>query len=164
MIVAFAMSGGVLSALPVSTPTYERSSDIWSVVGALPIVAERSVFIVALGTLGGAAVALLGLALTPRQRALALGMLVAFSAAHMATALPWQRYLEPIVLIVLPLVITMAAMNTASPTGALRARPGLRELAGVAALVAALSTVTLAKFLTKEERASVLAPLRSIIR
>lgn len=109
MLLAAAL-GLLLAAFPVTTQSVEagRFSGWWSLVGRAPVIAgHTSVVILALAPVGACVLAgaLLGL---PRRSAWILfGVFVAFTAAQTATINCWQRYHEPMLLILLAMIASM---------------------------------------------------------
>ncbi len=79
-----------------------RFGGIWQLARAGPTIAERSPVMIGLAGVGGAALGWMGLALRDwRPRLVLLGAVVAQTAAQVATLNAWQRYVEPMVLLVL---------------------------------------------------------------
>jgi len=94
-------------ALALATPTtYSmeagRWSGLWNIAGRLPAVGGyASVLMVPLAVLGGVVLASCFRRLWMRERIVILAALAAFSLAQSANAQLWQRYVEPLVLILL---------------------------------------------------------------
>lgn len=112
-----ALIGLALALIPATSfsPELGRYTGFWAFAKALPALADRSLFISAGATAGGAILALLVASLRPRDALVSLTALVAFAAAQTAAFFAWQRYLEPFVLILLAL---MSARTTAEPSSA----------------------------------------------
>jgi hypothetical protein len=104
-----AIAGFVIGALPQSTYGGRRVSGIWNAVKHAPYVMDRSVLLIALASLGGAVIAIWLAALPRRQRWIWAATGAAFVAAQMASANPWERYSEPLVLIAAALTIPIDA-------------------------------------------------------
>ena len=118
LVVLASVLGLLFAVLPVTTQSVEagRFSGWWSLVGKAPVIAgHTSVVILALAPVGAVVLAgaLLGL---PRRSAwILLGAFVAFTAAQSATINCWQRYHEPMLLILLAM---LAALRPAERMGA----------------------------------------------
>lgn len=98
--------GFVAGVLPVTTYSHEagRESGIWNLVPHAPVIAQRSVVMVGLSTLGGALL-LTWCAALDRHDALIFGCAwIAFIAAQTVNTMAWQRYYEPFALMMLPLM------------------------------------------------------------
>lgn len=108
----FQIAGAMLVALllAVAVPTsYDKDAGrwtgLWNLARATPDIADRSILIVILATLGGGLLmALLG-TLGRRDRWIFASAVVGFMAALGATHELWHRYVEPLVLILLPLMV-----------------------------------------------------------
>lgn len=154
----FQIAGAMLVAflLAIAVPTtYDKDAGrwtgLWNLARATPGVADRSILIVALATLGGGLLmALLG-TLGRRDRWIFASTVVGFMAALGATHEIWHRYVEPLVLVLLPL---MVARGQGSPVaGGSSLGPSSRRLldwgqVGVCALgvgLAFLTTLTIAR-------------------
>jgi hypothetical protein len=107
----FAVAGlAMASALyPPTTYLYEaRASGLWNVVYALQqrgilLFNHTSPLLVVLAPVGALAIAGMLVQLRPRQRWVMLAALAAFTAAQAANANAWQRYIEPMLLMVFAL-------------------------------------------------------------
>ena len=109
-IVVGAAIGLVASLAAATTYSTEagRYSGLWNLTRHAPVVAERSVVIVLLATIGGALLmAMLG-AIGRRDRWVIAAAIVGFIAAQSASHELWQRYTEPFVLLVLTMVVAIA--------------------------------------------------------
>lgn len=110
VLLAAGATGLVLAVVPATTYLYEpRGSGLWSVVKVLDqhgivILGRTSPLIVVLSTAGG--VCLVGwlALLKARERAVMLAAFVGFIAAQSLNANAWQRYLEPMFLMLLALI------------------------------------------------------------
>jgi hypothetical protein len=127
--------GLLAGLLPQTSYNYAagRFSGLWNLVPRFPIFAERSPLMIALATLGGGLLALY-LAALPRRRDtwIILAALLAFTAAHTVGAFAWQRYYEPLALVLLPLLVSRIADHDIPR----------RALAGPLALSVLLTVVT----------------------
>jgi hypothetical protein len=106
--VALSVLVGIACAtIPVSSYSVDagRYSGWWNLVKQVPEVAGRSPVFV-LGAVAGALVVPLWLSLVSRRDAWVwIGVLVAFIAAQSANHASWQRYHEPLLLVMLALII-----------------------------------------------------------
>lgn len=143
LVVRWAVIGGLAGlALALVAPTSYSMDDgrwggIWKLAEKLPVVADRSLAITALSTFGGATTGVLIVALTPtRVRWVLLSAIGAVMAAHVAGAQLFQRYVEPLVLIVLPIAIACVYEERDD-------RPPAWTWLGVLALCGALLALTL---------------------
>lgn len=103
--------GLVAGLLPSGTYSVEagRYSGLWGLFKRVPTVMDRSLPLAALSALGAACLMVWWQA-TPRRDRLVLGAaLLAFTLAHSAQALVWQRYMEPFVLIAMMLAASGCA-------------------------------------------------------
>lgn len=94
------------ATLPITTgttpPDTRRYGALWNIVGALPVVGERtSLLIVFLALVGMLVVLTILVGLPRRDRWVWLTALLGFTAAQTASAMCWQRYIEPLVLMLL---------------------------------------------------------------
>ncbi len=112
LVTRWALLGGAVGLLAALIPltSYDMESGrwggLWKGVRLAPVFADRSVFIAALSTLGGAMTGVLVLALPPtRVRWVLLSALGAAIVAHAMGAQLFQRYIEPLLLIVLPIAV-----------------------------------------------------------
>ncbi|MFN0012008.1 MAG: hypothetical protein ACKVS8_10235 [Phycisphaerales bacterium] len=97
--------GCIVAALPLSTWSLEagRYSGLWNLVKRLPTFADRSPVIILAAGLGAASLVLWWKACAPRERIVLGAGLLAFTTAHSAQALVWQRYSEPLLLMLMSL-------------------------------------------------------------
>jgi hypothetical protein len=106
--------GGLALASALVVPTsYDvgagRWSGIWNGVRLIPAPMDRSPVMIALAAFGGVMTALLLVIAPPaRARWVLLGALVSAMAAHATGAQLFQRYIEPLVLIMLPMAVSAA--------------------------------------------------------
>lgn len=153
--IAGAMLFALLLALAVPT-TYDKEAGrwtgLWNLARSSPDIAGRSIVIVPLATLGaGLLMALLG-TLSRRDRWIFASTILAFMAALAATHEVWHRYIEPLVLILLPLMVARAGkvsppLVPIAPTSAPRPLLDWGQI-GVCALgvaLAFLTTLTIAR-------------------
>lgn len=100
-------AGAVLIALASPTtrdPDAGRGGALWEMAGALPTLGGRtSVLILALAVAGMVALVALLCGCNRRDRWLLLAAILGFTAAQSASAMCWQRYIEPLLLIVMAL-------------------------------------------------------------
>lgn len=105
LLVAVVLTCGALMCLPVTTYDFDagRRTGLWNIAEKLPNLGHTSLFIVGLAILG--LVVLLGLVrqLPRSERWILSLMLVGFACALSASSEIWQRYVEPLVLVVLAL-------------------------------------------------------------
>lgn len=107
---------GLALALP-SPSTYSveagRWSGLWVIAQKLPwlTVAGRSMPMVLLAGAGGGLLALVFACLGPRDRWLFAGTMLAFMAAQLPAQYAWQRYYEPVLI----MVLTLAAVRVVRP-------------------------------------------------
>jgi hypothetical protein len=123
LLLAGAAGGLVLSVLPHSAYNSSAGRDIgfWRMLRHVPSVADRSPVIWALGTLGGVVLAAAFAGLSRRDRWIFASAWAGFTAAQVCSALAWQRYLDPFILM---LTALMAAHTSGEP-----ALPTVRRLA-----------------------------------
>lgn len=78
-----------------------RYTGYWGVVRKFPDVADRSPIVIVGAAAGGAFLGLLGASLRRRDAWILLAALAGFTLAQATSAFAWQRYLEPMVFLVL---------------------------------------------------------------
>lgn len=116
--------GVVLAALPrTNWELMGRISGLWNLVKVLPCPGDRSPLIIGLAGLGGAWIGLWAGALAPRARWVLGVSLAGFTLSQTAGALTWQRYLEPMVLMLL-LLASGCVLEGATPAERRRAIAG----------------------------------------
>lgn len=123
---AFGFAGGAMALAALPRTNWElmsRISGLWNLVKVLPCPGDRSPLIIVLAGLGGAWVGLWAGALAPRARWVLGSSLVGFALSQAAGALTWQRYLEPMVLMLL-LLASGCVLESASPAERRRAMVG----------------------------------------
>lgn len=110
--------GCIVAALPISTWSLEtgRYSGLWNLVRRFPTIADRSPLIVIASGIGAASLTLWCKALPWRERFILGSGLVAFTLAHSAQALVWQRYSEPLLIMLFGLAA--AGVSRGSPAAA----------------------------------------------
>lgn len=155
----FQIIGGMLVAFLLAvavTTSYDKDAGrwtgLWNLARSTPDIADRSILIVTLATLGGGLLmALLG-TLGRRDRWIFASTVVGFMAALGATHEIWHRYVEPLVLILLPLMVARASTTPAGLATALGSPTPRRLLdwgqIGVCLLgvaLALLTTLTIAR-------------------
>lgn len=98
---------GLALSLAIAT-TFDRAggrwSALWNHAALLGFVGDRSVLITLLATIGGGCVGLL-LTICRDRRCVWLAALVGFVAANAAVNLAWQRYYEPMALMMTALIL-----------------------------------------------------------
>lgn len=127
--------GLVLSVLPYSSYSYEqgRYGGWWNMVGKFPTIADRSPVYIVLGLLGSLCLVLwLSLAST-RDIWVWVGVLIAFTLAQSANHASWQRYHEPMLLMVMVLIIARSPLLS---------RIRSRAMGGSIALAMILGSIT----------------------
>ena len=142
LVVCGALAGVLLAV--VSPTTYDtatgRFGGFWGLAKIGPDVAGRSLAITALASLGGALLALLLGLLDRRTRWLLAVTLLGFWSSHLFAAFAWQRYIEPLVLVLLVLSTAAVHRRWGSPSLAW-AGPALLGLAFAALNVQRLGPV-----------------------
>ncbi len=128
-----AVVGFAIGAAPVTTYSVElgRSSGIWNAARQLPYFMDRSLLLIALATWGGVVVVGLLRRIGPADRWVLGAALGGFTLAMSASALAWQRYYEPF------LLIWLAVCAASMP------RPPRWAWAGPLLLAAALAAVSI---------------------
>ncbi|MEO1716541.1 MAG: hypothetical protein AAFR76_05460 [Planctomycetota bacterium] len=115
-VAVFAAAGSIvglaLALVGPSTFSLEagREGGYWRLIEAGPVLGDRtSVVLVALSAFGGAMAGACGSALPARRRWLLLVALAGFAAAQIVNANTWQRYYEPLVLMLLAVASALCA-------------------------------------------------------
>ena len=103
-------AGLMVGAIPLTTwEPLGRISGLWNLVRALPTVGDRSPLIIVLSALGGGAFVLwvvrLQMANLSQQAQLLTVIWGAFILVNSASAHAWQRYYDPFLLIMLPMIV-----------------------------------------------------------
>ncbi|MDX2146211.1 MAG: hypothetical protein SFZ23_01715 [Planctomycetota bacterium] len=126
-----ALAGGLcgfgLSVVPPTTYSMAdgRWSGLWNIAGKLPTIAgHSSLLIVLLAVLGGAAFAFVLSRLCLRRAIVLFVTLAGFVAAQAASFQLWQRYSEPMILMLLA-IVTPLTLDAKRTTG--RNRPELDD-------------------------------------
>lgn len=136
---------GLAAALgPATTYDYDhgRSSGLWNIVQKLPTIAGRtSPVILVLAPIGAIAAAAWLTALPHRSRWVYLATLAGFTAAQAASPQLWQRYTEPLVLMLVALWACEATPEPGPRSAPERWAASLR-LAGPLALTLLLGALT----------------------
>jgi hypothetical protein len=104
--------GAVIALIPATTYDYEagRRTGLWNLTQHLPVIANRTSILLLLGSMWGALALTALLSVQPlRTRLILLCVVAAFCAAMSASLETWQRYFDPLVLIVLVLLSANAA-------------------------------------------------------
>ncbi len=105
------IAGLVVALVPETTFNADagRYTGFWALVPRLPVVGGRSLFLAGGAAVGGAIVGLCLASLRRREALIVLAAVLGFMAAQSTAFAAWQRYMEPLVLIVLALVAIMAS-------------------------------------------------------
>lgn len=148
--VILALGVGMLCGLvPASSYAVDhgRYGGWWSIIKALPSIADRSPVFV-LGSIAGALALALWLSLAPRRDIwIWVGTLVAFTLAQSANFASWQRYHEPLLLVMIALIIARPGLIAPSRT---RALGGALALAAMLGAINALELARSAPYTPKE--------------
>jgi len=156
LLLAMALAA-LVAVLPETTYAVEqRSSGLWNLVKIGPLIAgHTSVVLLVLAPAGAWALWAWFVALGPAARWLFLGAIVAFTAAQTTNPLCWQRYIEPLLL----MMMGLGAATIPPPVYTGRERgialllkhlaPPMR-LAGPVALAVVLGLITARSLLTAE--------------
>ncbi len=106
--------GLLLALVPKTFWSFDqgRYSGFWSIAQRLPNVAGRSLFITVGSVVGGAMLGLVWASVPRREAWVLIVSLIGFTAAQTATFFAWQRYLEPMVLMVLVLAASRVAKGS----------------------------------------------------
>jgi hypothetical protein len=145
LVLAIAAAGFLAAVLPETTPSGPipgyRHSGLWHVAGLVGVVGGRtSLLMVALSTAGAVIILAWGRALSFRDRWVLRAALAAFMAAQSASPMVWQRYDEPLVLMV-------CAIMACRIPGAISPRLHVLRVAGpliLGVLLAGLTTAVIA--------------------
>ncbi|MEM8836392.1 MAG: hypothetical protein AAGD00_11315 [Planctomycetota bacterium] len=144
-VVLVPMGGAVIGAAAGLLPATSYSLDdgryggIWALAKTL-VIADRSLIIAAMSTLGGAGAGGLFLALPRRAAWVIFGGGFAFTLAQTANAYAWQRYCEPMLLIITALSCTIIVQD--EKDAAVPGRVRTLRVAGPSVLAALLAAVT----------------------
>lgn len=90
-----------------------RYSGLWNAIGRLPTLADRSPVMLALAPAGGVMLAAIWLVLPRRAGWIIIASVAGFAIAQSANHQAWQRYVEPMALIVLMLTAALASRPSA---------------------------------------------------
>ncbi len=110
-IIFAAVVGGGLGIIPESSYSYEagRYGGWWNLIGKFPVIADRSPIIM-LGSIAGAIALSVWLTLATRRDAwIWIGSFVAFTLAQSANHASWQRYHEPMLLMMIVLILARSS-------------------------------------------------------
>ncbi len=149
-----AMLGLMLGLAPDSMPSIDsgRYSGWWRFIGMAPGVLGRSPIFV-IGSLTGGVCAALWIGLADRRDAwIWTGLLVAFIAAQSANHASWQRYHEPMLLIVLLLIMARSTMGAAQTRSAILGSILLALVLGSITVTAMLNAETVPPLSEKPAR------------
>jgi hypothetical protein len=105
----------VVCAIPETTYVHEqRSTGLWNLVRIAPVIGgHTSVILLVMAPLGAWAVWAWFAALGARARWFFVGTLAAFAAAQTANPLCWQRYIEPLLIMMMGLGAASIMASTA---------------------------------------------------
>lgn len=105
VLLAGAMIAGVAASFTPTTFSQEagRWTGLWNLTKSAPVIGHASLVIVVLAVIGGVVLVTLMLALPRRAAGVLVISLLGFTAAQSMNAQCWQRYIEPLVLILLAL-------------------------------------------------------------
>lgn len=138
-----------LGVLPHSSYSYEagRYGGWWNIITKLPSIADRSVLFILL-SLAGSLCLVLWLRLASRRDVWVwVGLLVAFTLAQSMNHASWQRYHEPMLLMIMVLIIARSTMLTQIRT---RALGGALVLTLILGSITALTLMTAKPIRTSE--------------
>lgn len=122
LIAIGAVVGAVVGTLaPTSYQEPARASAFWNLARMGPVTGEQSLLMIALACVGGAIATLMVLRLSEGDRYVITATLVAFVAANSTNRVLFQRYYEPLVLIVLSLSASRILAATSEATMSNRA-------------------------------------------
>ncbi len=110
-IIFAAIVGGALGIIPESSYSYDagRYSGWWNLIDKFPTVANRSPIIM-LGSIAGSIALVVWITLTNRRDGwIWIGTLVAFTLAQSANHASWQRYHEPMLLMMIVLILARSS-------------------------------------------------------
>ena len=150
--------GAVIAIIPETTYNYDagRRTGVWNLTQKLPAIANHTSPIILLGSMWGALMlaALLSVQ-TLRARLIYLCAIAAYCAAMSASVETWQRYFDPMVLMVLALLCARAHA-TNSP----RLLPNIQEIARIAgpAILSALLLAQSAWLVIRDDAATMHSP------
>lgn len=129
------LAGAFAIIVPSTVLNPFRAYAFWPLLNKLPAVADRSIAFVLLAIVGGALIGAFGSALPRRDRVILGAALLGFVLAHLPNPMVWQRYYEPLVL----MLLAFACTRIDAPAGK-RAR--LLRDASLLALAGGLFAVT----------------------
>jgi hypothetical protein len=132
--------GVLLALLPASSYSVEggRFGGWWNLVRIAGSIADRSPVYV-IGAIAGAAVLPIWLSLVPRRDAWVwVGTMIAFTLAQSANLESWQRYHEPMLLIMIALILTRSELFR---TSRVRVMIGTLGLSGMLAVLTVSSLI-----------------------
>lgn len=92
-----------------------RYTGLWMLSNIAPVLADRSLAIIACAGVGGAVLTLLLAGLSRRDRYVFAALLIAFTLTQSRSFLVWQRYYEPMILMLLPLMCARQIKIDARP-------------------------------------------------
>jgi hypothetical protein len=134
-VLVVGLIGLLLGVLPHSGYSYEqgRYGGWWNLIGKLPDFADRSPVYIVLSLLGSLCLLLWLSLATGRDVWVWVGILIAFTLAQSANHASWQRYHEPMLLMMMVLVIARSPMLV---------RIRVRAMGGAIVLALILGSIT----------------------
>ncbi len=142
-VIAALFLGLLIGLIPETAYNYNqgRFSGWWNLANKFPTFADRSPVIILGSTAGGLACVLWGAMIPRRDSRILIISLIAFTIAQTANYASWQRYHEPMLLILGILIFTRAPGVIEFPK---------RALYGSATLATALATLTIITMLNAQ--------------
>lgn len=143
LLVGGLLAAGALALVPQTTMSRDagRYGALWSVVERAPVIGGHASVVILAGALAGMLVLLALLTGLPRRdRWIMLTVVLGFTAAQSASHMCWQRYVEPLVL----MVLALSAASIDGRFGGRTARERMLRVLGPLVLAAALLGVMLA--------------------
>jgi len=135
-IIAALALGLVIGLYPESTYSTDagRYSGWWNIVGKLPTFADRSPILLLGAPAGGLACVIWSSFISRHETWVLATTLIAFTAAQTANHASWQRYHEPLLLILIVLILTRSPIVIQHPK---------RTILGSLTLAAMLAAITI---------------------
>jgi hypothetical protein len=140
-ILLAAFLGATIGIIPVSSYSIDagRYGGWWNVIGKVPTIADRSPIIV-LGSVLGAIAFVAWMSLASRRDVwIWVGTLVAFTLAQSANHTSWQRYHEPMLLIMIVLILARSSSIKPHTRSIMLGSIGLAAMLGVLTLIFTLN-------------------------
>jgi len=136
-----AIAGFALGIIPASSYNYDagRYGGWWNIIGNFPTIADRSPIII-LGAVAGALALVAWLSLVSRRDVwIWIGALVGFTLAQSANHTSWQRYHEPMLLIMIVLILARSSSIKAYTRSIMLGSITLAAMLGVLTLIFTLN-------------------------